>query len=349
MMSSEKCVIPGVMLPGYRYEQAVKAGTTRKILLRTWGGIGDQICAEPTLRFALKAFDKSEVSLATPFPSLFAHLPFKRVFNLNQEQPVWENYFVFDTIVPSDHLMWTFISHAITNCVDFPSMCAFRLHLPNQDKEVRLPIRRSTVSLELQTIVSREHDRMVVVHSGKHWPSKTFPKDWWDSVLSELRACGFVPVLIGADADDNRSTVDVDPQGCLDLRNKTSLAESIWLTQQTKVLLTNDSSPLHMAVSGDAWIGYVATCKHPDYITHWRNGAWSWRMKNLGLGGVWDVMSFCPNVTEEIKVDLVEESVLRSWLPEPRTVALWTQEKMENWTPRKLDLTDKYLSLLAAS
>ena len=127
---------------------------------------------------------------------------------------------------------------------------------------------------------------MVVVHAGKHWPSKTFPKDWWDAVLAELKSRGFIPILIGADADDNRSTVDVDPTGCLDLRNKTSLTESIWLTQQTKVLLTNDSSPLHMAVTGDAWIGFVATCKHPDYIKHWRNGQWSWRMENLGSWGV---------------------------------------------------------------
>jgi hypothetical protein len=337
MMNNERCVIPGVMLPGYRYEQALKAGTTRKIILRTWGGIGDQICAEPTLRFALKAFNHSEVSLATPFPKLFSHLSFKRVFDLGEEQPVWENYFVFDTIVPSDHLMWTFISHAITNCVDFPSLCAFRLHLPNTDKEVHLPVRKETVSRELQTLVENQRHRMVVVHAGKHWPSKTFPKDWWDQVLNELQALNLTPVLIGADADDNRSTVDVDVTGCIDLRNKTSLTESVWLTQQAKVLLTNDSSPLHMAVTGDAWIGYVATCKHPDYITHWRNGSWSWRMENLGLGGVWDTMSFCPNVTEEIKVDLVDETILRSWLPEPKKVALWTENKMQAWTPRTLE------------
>lgn len=334
MISNERCMIPGVMLPSWRYRQAAEKGLTRKIIFNTWGGIGDQICAEPTLRFALKAFNKCEVSLATPFPSLFEHLPFHKVFDLKDRQPIWDDYWIFNTIVPSDNLMWSFISHAITNCVDFPSMCAFRLQLPNADKEIHMPISESKIDNGLYDVFHANKDRLVIVHAGKHWPSKTFPKDWWDNVLYELQALNLVPVLIGADADDNRSTVDVDTTDCIDLRNKTSLAESIWLCQKAKVVLTNDSSPLHMAASGDSFIGYVATCKHPDYITHWRNGKWSWRMENLGLGGVWDTMSFCPNVTEEIKVDLVEEKTLRAWLPEPKKVALWTQDKMKLWTPR---------------
>lgn len=327
-------MIPGVMLPSWRYRQAAEKGLTRKIIFNTWGGIGDQICAEPTLRFALKAFNKCEVSLATPFPQLFEHLPFHKVFDLKDRQPIWDDYWIFNTIVPSDNLMWSFISHAITHCVDFTSMCAFRMQLPNSDKELHMPISESKINNGLYDVFHANKDRIVIVHAGKHWPSKTFPKDWWDDVLYELQAMNYLPVLIGADADDNRSTVDVDTTDCLDLRNKTSLQESIWLCQKAKVVLTNDSSPLHMAATGDAFIGYVATCKHPDYITHWRNGKWSWRMENLGLGGVWDTMSFCPNVTEEIKVDAVEEKQLRAWLPEFKKVALWTQEKMKLWTPR---------------
>jgi hypothetical protein len=334
MTSNERCVIPGVMLPSWRYRQAAAKGLTRKIIFNTWGGIGDQICAEPTLRFALKAFDKCEVSLATPFPQLFEHLKFAKVFDLKDRQPVWDDYWIFNTIVPSDNLMWSFISHAITHCVDFTSLSAFRMHLPVKDKEIVMPINQDRVKPMLRELVKAKHERLVIVHAGKHWPSKTFPKDWWDNVLYEIQALNLTPVLIGADADDNRTTVDVDTTDCIDLRNKTSLSESIWLCQNVRAVLTNDSSPLHMAASGDAFIGYIATCKHPDYITHWRNGKWSWRMENLGLGGVWDYMSFCPNVTEEIKVDLVEEKVLRTWLPEPRKVAVWTQEKMKLWTPR---------------
>lgn len=334
MTNNERCVIPGIMLPSYRFQQAQKAGALKKLMFRTWGGLGDQICAEPTLRFALKAMEKCEVSLATPLPSVFEHLKFKRVFDTKEEQPIWENYFVFDTIVSPEHMMWNFVSHAITNCVDFPSLCAFRMHLPVAMKEVQMPIDESKVSDSVKALRNAKEGKMVIVHAGRHWPSKTFPKDWWDSVLYELQALNIIPILIGADADDNRSTVDVDTSDCIDLRNKTSMRESIWLCQQAQVVLTNDSSPLHMAVSGDAWIGYIASCKHPDYITHWRNGKWSWRMENLGLGGMWDQMSFCPNVTEEIKVDLVDEKTLRSWLPEPRKVAAWTQEKMLAWKPR---------------
>lgn len=210
----------------------------------------------------------------------------------------------------------------ITNCVDFPSLCALRFQLPIADKNIILNPSTPTKIIETTS-------RDVWVHAGKHWPSKTFPKDWWDAVLKHLINANARPILLGADSDDNRGTVDVDTANCLDLRNQLSITETVYYLQKAKVLLTNDSSPLHMAASGNAWIGFIATCKHPDYIKHWRNGQWSWRMENLGLGGIWDVLDYCPNKENLITVDSVEESMLRSWLPEPETFAKWALDKLE--------------------
>lgn len=319
-------VIPGIMIPSFRTSMAIERGVEKKILLKTWGGLGDQICAEPTLRFALKTFKACDVTLASEHPYLFSHLKFARVYDLNKSQPTSEHYFSFDTIVSPDHLTWEFMSHMITNCVDFPSLCAFRCQLPISDREVEIPTPNPERKI-LRELLFRND--LIVVHAGRHWQSKTFPKDWWDKVLRRIIDQGKSPVLIGANTDDNRGTVDVETSGCYDLRNKLSIMESIAFLQRSKVLLTNDSSPLHMAATGAAWIGFIATCKHPDYITHWRKGGWSWRMKNHGLGGIWEVLDYCPNRPSKVEVENVGDDLLRSWLPDPVSFADWGIEKLK--------------------
>lgn len=166
----------------------------------------------------------------------------------------------------------------------------------------------------------------VAIHPGKHWQSKTFPKDFWDRVIIGLKNRGLTPLIIGANADDNRGTVDVDTAGCIDLRNRLSITESIWLLHRTAVLLTNDSAPMHMAASGNSYIGFVATCKHPDMITHWRKGQWQWRERNFGKGGIWDTVDYCPNKAEKVEVEFVEPKLLESWLPNPYEMADWAYE-----------------------
>ncbi len=325
--------VPAFNIPNARTAIAHEAGVERNLLFVTWGGLGDQICAEPTLRHALKKFPNCKVSLASEQPQLFRHLKFDETFDLKRVQPLWDKYLCFRTIEEqAKSLHAEFIGHLLTNCVDYVSICALRCMLPVAEREVKLE-----PSEEVRDAVADSVDLsqpLVAVHAGKHWQSKTFPKDWWDAVLGRLIQLGCVPVLVGADTDDNRSTVDVNTDGCIDLRNALGIMESVALLQQVGVLLTNDSSPLHMAASGDAWIGFVATCKHPDLISHWRAGQWAWRMKNFGTGGMWDLLDFCPNKGDkesEVSAEFVPEETLRSWLPAPDAIAGWAAERQKEW------------------
>lgn len=313
--------IPAMMHPGFRASLAIQNGVERRLLFRTWGGLGDQICAEPTLRYALDQFKNCEVFLESEHPELFTHLKFKEVFDSRVKKADPKDFLVFETITAPDNtnMVWLFFSHMLTHCVDFPSLCALRSQLPIASREVRLP--------DCGSIVPIDAKKPVVVHAGRHWPSKTFPADWWNSVLNEMIRNGMTPVLIGADTDDNRGTVSVNAEGCIDMRNRLSIVDTISLLKRSKVLITNDSSPLHMAADSDCWIGFIATCKHPDFITHWRRGQWGYRMKNLGLGGMWDTVDMCPNAKEEVTVDRVAPELLASWLPQPAEVAEWTRLK----------------------
>ncbi len=321
---SDRVSVPLMQLPRFKTGYAIEQGTERNIIFVTWGGLGDQICAEPTLRYALETFKGCSVSLASEHPELFQHLSFTDVFDLRRERPVWEKYLRLDTIVEAEgetNLVWQFMGHLNTHCVDFPSLCALAMQLPIKSREITLK------PSDADHMAVARFRNSIVLHPGKHWQSKTFPVDWWNAVINQIIGAGLVPVIIGAVTDDNRGTVDIDTAYCIDLRDKLSVMQSVALLQQASVLLTNDSAPMHMAASGDAWIGYIATCKHPDFISHWRHGQWSWRMENHGKGGIWDVIDFCPNKAQTVEVENVGEENLRAWLPDPKDFANWAIEK----------------------
>ena len=63
-----RVVLPARMVPSFNVKEAFDRKVERKFLINTWGGLGDQVCAEPAIRYALKAFPKCEISLASRQP-----------------------------------------------------------------------------------------------------------------------------------------------------------------------------------------------------------------------------------------------------------------------------------------
>jgi hypothetical protein len=311
-------VLPAVRLPSFRTALAIQDGVQNKIMIRTANGLGDVVCAEPMIRWAIETFKGCEFYVFTNFPQLFSHLDIKQIFSDFENQPKWTDYLCFETIKPTDDIQWEFMSHMIINCVDFPSLCAFRCQIPNKYKQPKLPMAPWTREEKLSG---------VVLHPGKTWQSRTLPAWWWNDVISHLLGFGICPTIIGKNGGET-GTVGIDATQCLDLRDKLSLLElSTLLQMKTRVLLTNDSSPLHIAAAGDAFIGYVSTVKHPDYITHWRNGKYGWRMQNHSRGGLWDIIDYCPNKDQELRADNVDPKLLESWLPNPKDYAQWALER----------------------
>ncbi len=323
----DKIVIPAIEIPSYRTGKALERGNAHKMLFTTWGGIGDQICAEPTLRFAIDTFKQCEVYLASENPELYRHLSFKKVFDTRKVKPIKENYLVFETIPDPARLTFEFVSHCVTHCVDFPTLASLRCTTPISYKSVILTPKISPErKLELSEFIDNKY---VAIHAGRHWPSKTFPASWWNGVLEQLKLEGYIPVLFGKD-EETQGTVDTITEGCVDLREKTTLEESIWLLQRMKSMVTNDSSPMHMAATGDAYIAFIASAKHHDFLYHWRHGKWAWRMQHFNKGGIWDTLSHCPNQQEPVLVDQVNLETLKSWLPEPKEITSWITRKLSN-------------------
>jgi len=316
--------VPFMEIPSCRLGLAMQTNVHKKIMFIVTGGLGDRICAVPVIQWAMRVMKDVKFYLTTENPELFSHLKFKEVFNIKTDKVKYDNYYTFVSLYKEDHFHNEFINHFITHCVDSMSLNMFRCQIPVADKEIKLPkvdfIQKEVSDLYLDA------RPIICIHPGKHWPSKTIPGHYWNEVLKPLKKYT-KPIIIGADMNSERTTVDIDTDGCIDLRNKLSILETISLLDDADVLLTNDSAPLHMAAAGTAWVGFLATVKHPDHLMHWRQGEFGWRMKNFASGGMYDLVDCCPNHQEKVTLDKCTEDQLMSWLPKPQDFADWAIER----------------------
>jgi len=160
-------------------------------------------------------------------------------------------------------------------------MALLKRILPNKDKQIKLPPVKKSEIQGLQKKLDVDLKELVLVHAGRHWPSKTFPVEWWQSVIDTLSADKKQVCLIGKE-DDTRGTVDVSiNSSMIDTRDGLTLRELIILTSQAKVLISNDSAPIHIAGAFNNHIILIPTCKHPDHLLPYRKGSQSYRSAAL--------------------------------------------------------------------
>ena len=83
-------------------------------------------------------------------------------------------------------------------------------------------------------------------HIDRSWPLERFA-----AFADHAGEAGFQPVFIGGPQDRERNlrAVGLCGNGALNLAGRTSIAETLTLMQRSFLLVTNDSGPLHMAVS----------------------------------------------------------------------------------------------------
>jgi len=152
--------------------------------------------------------------------------------------------------------------------------------LPLKDKQIKLDVSAEELNNLTSILGSDKLDDLYVVHPGRHWQSKTFPTQYWQDVVDGLANAGKRVAIVGkTEAGDPptyipgaRGTVPVRcPEGAYDLRDLLDLGTFIALLSKAKVLISNDSAPVHLAGAFDNWIVLLPSCKNPDHIIPWRN------------------------------------------------------------------------------
>lgn len=250
--------------PNYNYQ--------RHILLDIQGGLGDQIDAEPAIRYLKKnIYPNDDVVIKTHFPRIFEHLENIPTYSHDEFKPEMDTpYYHVISLPGPETVTWSIVSNLLCHTVDYASMAILRRTLPNIDKIIQLQINPEDYLKVLEVTGIRNLNELVLLHCGRHWESKRFPTEWWQAIVDGLAK--EVPLcLIGSDTEPTRGTAQVNvPEGVIDTRNLLDLGGFFAIVKSAKLLITNDSSPIHVAGAFGNEIILIPSCKHPDHLLPWR-------------------------------------------------------------------------------
>jgi hypothetical protein len=249
--------------PGYVYK--------RKIVLVVSGGMGDQVDAEPTIRYFQKIYkDTADIIITTHWPRLFKHLNFSVIEHKEFIPAKFYPFYEIKTFPDPKSVIYSVVSNLLCHTVDYCSIAALQRVLPLTEKIIKINTTQKD-DKELDEILNGfDLRKAVAIHPGRHWDSKTFPKDWWQEIVDKLSL--EVPVcLIGTDDNENRGAYQLNlPENSINLIDRTSVGVLISVISRCPVLVSNDSVPVHIAGAFDNWIVLIPTCKHPDHVLPFR-------------------------------------------------------------------------------
>lgn len=292
----------------------------RNILISVTAGMGDQMCSEPAIRYVHKLYPNDNIFVVTHFPRLFEHLPVP-VYTYDDWKGINDAIITMYTC-PDDDQSEHKLSHVLFHPTDFATMSMVKRTIPNEEKTINLKLDVEDVSYVFELLKNKPTNKpTVLVHAGKWWPSKTLPENWWQEIVDALSE-KLTVVLIGKTIDEEQGYLPIEvPVDGIDLRDLTSLGELIALISLSKCLLTNDSSPLHLAGAFDNWIVTIPTCKHPDHILPYRNGTQYYKTKALYKNLLIDDLELRHTEFKSDSIDIIPKGkTLYDYIPDAKVV-----------------------------
>jgi ADP-heptose:LPS heptosyltransferase len=233
---------------------------------------------------------------------------------------------------PEDEQSEHKLSHVLFHPTDFASMSMIKRTLPHSEKTIQLKLDAEDVAYVIDLFKNKKPEKpTVLVHAGKWWPSKTLPKEWWQEIVNKLSE-KLTVVLIGKTIDEKQGYLDIDvPTDGYDLRDLTTLGQMFALISLSRCLVTNDSSPIHIAGAFDNWIVTFPTCKHEDHILPYRNGTQSYKTKALRKGLLLDDLEIRHTEFKHDTIDLIPNGkTLYDYIPDVDTVVSEVMDIYDN-------------------
>ena len=116
------------------------------------------------------------------------------------------------------------------------------------------PSRDDTLTVEkvLRESGIRDDDKIVAIAPGTIWNTKRWLKERFAALAKEVTTSGYRVVLVGGPDDAllcEEIAAEANNQRVFNAAGKLSLLQSAALIQRSRVLVSNDSAPMHMAVA----------------------------------------------------------------------------------------------------
>lgn len=267
---------------------------SRSILFAVAGGLGDRILMHPIINYFSKNYPH-EITVVSNVSFLYNNIP--KIKNLTpQDDYDYTKHHVYTPYMPKDYLMYQIVNANNINYFDYISINTIQSTLPTpEDKLIRIPLCDQYITDKVFDTIKPILDYYLLFHFSDSEPARKVPSEYVNNLLNTLNKNLFIPIIIVGKSNNElgRSTLDFnipDSPNVINLIDKTTIEEAIFLAQKAKIVVTSDSYPLHAAssVNSSAHIFYYSYFKNNQYLAHYRLNEggqveFGWRTKNLIL------------------------------------------------------------------
>ena len=159
-------------------------------------------------------------------------------------------------------------------------------------------------------------DHYVVLHTAKNWPNRMWPRENWQKIINYLNDRKIYTVLIGKNVEERdfhhikKDFYEFDNVYGQNLINKDTLDICWHILNNSRLFITFDTGPLHLAGTTDVSILQLGSAKDPRLSAPYRYGTQDYKYENLK--GPCDI--YCTN---NIKYSIKEWGTINAVPPLP--------------------------------
>ena len=237
-------------------------------------GLGDLICATPTIRVLSKSYN-SNITVLSQMPELFKMNPFvEKSFKSTSVDKEYfnENYIMHNSFYNMGKKNERGIEYK-HNRIDIRQLHAINLGfqlLPNEMDCFYQPTEESKFHFP--------EKQYVVIHPVVTWQSRTWDAANWMNLTKALNDKGYYVVSIGKDSAEtgffnvDKPVFNFEIEHGMNLMNKTSISDCWHIINNAHSFITMDSGLLHLASTTNAKIVMLGSSIDPYYRIPYRNG-----------------------------------------------------------------------------
>jgi hypothetical protein len=236
-------------------------------------GLGDLICATPTIKKVSEAYGQ-KVMVISQMPELFKqnpHVEFSYKASSVDMDFIHANYIVHNSFYNVGKKNERGIEYK-HNMIDIRQFHAIHLGFTLSEKEMECYYRPTTpLSIELPK-------KYVLIHPVATWESRTWPAENWMQLTQSLNDLGIAVVSIGKDSSETgffnvqKPVFNFEIPNGLNLMNKTTIADCWHIIKNASCFVTMDSGLLHLAGTTKTPIIHLGSSLKPEFRIPYRFG-----------------------------------------------------------------------------
>lgn len=229
-------------------------------------GLGDLICATPTIKKLSEAYQQSILVVST-MPEIFKMNPYvSKSYKASsvdmgyiKQTHIYHNSFYN---VGKKNERGIEYKH---NMFDIRQFHAVHLGFMLAQNEMECYYKPMT-ELEIEV-----PEKYVLIHPVTTWPSRTWSALNWMRLTQELNDLGYDVISIGKDSSEkgffnvDKPVFNFEIEKGLNLMNKTSISDCWHLMQKASAFVTMDSGLLHLAGTTDVPIIHLGSSIKPEF------------------------------------------------------------------------------------